>query len=799
MFSFWALYIVKDDQPHYLEIDNATEISYEWLSPMWNTETSTTWDFSLPRTPYNEELLLPSSDNGELIPLNEGRLQGYLTGLPWQETDEAYWGLLTVISATERRIKVQFLQKSLFEQKLEVPVSEIDVDIEEHRVEDLSSVWAADFEWSSRRLQSFIISWKIRTLLQQYATWAKYNCTNNLENKDLYLVSNRTNSIAASKITEDLYKEQPYKITDLRGNKKNYSVPHRIVKGEFDWEETLAMFPSLQSSRIALGLVRELLRLFCAQMLITEYVQGANKTPSVTYRGVYSSSARLYFGELSTYEWVKAPYPELQDVAERSNTEFSIQERNYLFPIVAMEEDKGLEFREYTRHDNTNQIPYCFYNDVVDGAPLGYTAKCRGCTFYVPWPDEFPYYYAYFRTKNPDYTNTVNLHPNSHLCDCTPTGVAVSTSQYGVDREHGTWKYLGEYLHTRNPYVHGRGAQRVSLPFQRGRFIAITLEKKKVYTYGDTLINSCERNTYFENAGETSYYDRTKSLSPQEFGQAVSIYDDLYSPSDEQMPDTSFCNKSSMRRWLDKNHPTYPNPKPPKDEDLPLPPGRDWDDDRRPWRPKPKKPFTPYSMRSVSALLSEDGESTQDKKKQFNDAWVKMVDKQKLFYAFTPFYLNMTPPLPCLEVEPYATTKPRADRLFIVGLRRTNSRVGIEMHPNAYNVLPHILDKGEKEIAGTYYEESLTNDLPLEELVLPYFRHLWHAVEGELSSWEEDEVFKYMTEFNYPKMDDASHIGNQRIKRVTLLLRRGECRIKSVRVIQFNRLATKDEFNTFLQ
>jgi hypothetical protein len=793
MYSFWALYIVKDEKAHYLELDDATEISYEWLSPMWNTETSTTWDFSLPRTPHNEELLLPSSANGELIPLNEGRLQGYLTGLPWQETDEAYWGLLTVLSASERRIKVQFLQKSLFEQKLEVPVREIKVSIaKDHRVEALSSVWASGEAWENGKLcKNAIIAWNILTLLEQIATWCGYSCKSNFYLiEKIYLVSNNYNAMGKAKIVVNKRPErEKYHLDDIRENGK-YQSGYVVEYAHLSNTEE----QSLQSSRIALGLVRDMLRLFCAQMLITEYVLGANKTPKVIYRGVYVNTARRYFGELSSYEWVQAPYPELQDVAERRNEAFSLQERNYLFPIIAMEEGKGLEFREYPAHDRSS-MHYCFYNDVFDGGAFYYQSRCGGRTYYVPWPDEFPYRYAYFRTPNPDYTNTVNLHPNSHLCDCTPTGVAVSTSQYGVDTEHGTWKYLGEYLQTRNPHVYGRGAQRVALSFQRGRFIAITLGKEGVPTHGDTLINSCIR---VSNRTNTVFFDRTKSLQAQAFCEALSISDlNLY--SDDFAPDTKFTLKSYLLPFLNKTHPKPPKPYDPPDDNLPLPPGKDWDDDRRPHRPIPRKPYTPYSMHSVSALQSVDGESILDKKKKFHDTSVRMVDKQKLFYAGAYFHLNTVPPLPCLEVEPYDPSKPRAERLFIAGLQKTNSRVEIEIHPNAYSVLPHIINRGKNEIGGTYYEESLTNDLPLDDLVLPYFRHLWHAVEGELRSWEEEEVFKYMTEFNYPAMNDQAHIGNQRIKRVTMVLRRNECRIKSVRVIQFNRMATEDEFNKFLQ
>ena len=207
MYCFWALYVIKDEKEHYLELDDATEISYEWLSPMWNTETSTTWDFSLPRTPHNEELLLPSSANGELIPLNEGRLQGYLTGLPWQDTDEAYWGLLTVLSANERRIKVQFLQKSLFEQKLERPVREIKVPFKEHetdpqktqfirhRVADMETIWASRAPWydGAPRKKAFI-AWDAATLLKQYAEELGYETNWDFSTEThIYIISNLYN------------------------------------------------------------------------------------------------------------------------------------------------------------------------------------------------------------------------------------------------------------------------------------------------------------------------------------------------------------------------------------------------------------------------------------------------------------------------------------------------------------------------------------------------------------------------------------------------------------------------------
>ena len=227
------------------------------------------------------------------------------------------------------------------------------------------------------------------------------------------------------------------------------------------------------------------------------------------------------------------------------------------------------------------------------------------------------------------------------------------------------------------------------------------------------------------------------------------------------------------------------------ENDIPLPPG--YDDDRKPWkRENLRSSFS--NLRSVSALPGVTTLSDEEGEKEFRDRQGFLKLGSKLFYAYTIFYLNTIPLMPCLELDPYDPSKPRAERLYIVGRKTDYSKTPITLHPNAANAkFPYEL------IEGAYKEACFSNDLPLDELVLPYFQHLWHAVEGELTRWEEEEVFKYMTEFNYPNTTDAAHIGNQRIKRVTMVLRRNECRIKSVRVIQFNRMATEDEFNKFLQ
>ena len=801
MYSFWALYVVKDEKAHYLELDDATEISYEWLSPMWNTETSTTWDFSLPRTPYNEELLLPSSANGELIPLNEGRLHGYLTGLPWQDTDEAYWGLLTVLSASERRIKVQFLQKSLFEQKLEVPVREIKVDYKpkKHRIAFHESAWAGGKEWRQGSVRdSGIIAWDAANLLAAYAEEFGYDLYNSyLGTNKFYLISNLPNSFPTRLRwvnNEECNYEKARFIRKKDGRLYEYSSYIPILDGDCDQTRQY-----LNSQRIAIKLIRDVLSLFCATFRTTEYIPGHTSKPRLTYRGAgITGSARVHLGELSSYEWVSAPYPHVQDVALRTEQDYSTQARSQLIPIVAYEQDHNESHRQYP----VGNVKFCFYNDIIDGRPYDYVGECTGRTFYPPYPKDKQLVYGYIPLE--DYYNPTFLKATSALCDCAPEGVAVSSSRYSVDTKEGVWRYIGENLTTRRPCIKGRGVHTVDIPFQRGRFIAITAPKESISTFGDTLLNS-ELKKYegpTADTGEFADLKESANLKVQPFEEPISLYvnNTTNIKADSKHLPSVVGNKGNAKNFYDffeymlkSNHPLPPSGGSGGGggghydwEDIPLPPG--YDDDRKPWKRENLK------LRSVSALPGVTTLNDEEGEQEFRDRQGFLKLGSKLFYAYTTFYLNTIPLMPCLELDPYDPSKPRAERLYIVGRKADYSKTPIELHPNAAKVkFPYEL------IEGSYKEACFTNDLPLEELVLPYFRHLWHAVEGELSSWEEEEVFKYMTEFNYPNTTDAAHIGNQRIKRVTMVLRRNECRIKSVRVIQFNRMATEDEFNKFLQ
>lgn len=121
MFCAWSLYVKPDPSAAYqcLDIDDVTEISYDWKSPYFFSELSATWDFSLPRTPDNEQLLIPKTNaDGELLPFTDGAVPAYFIGLPWQEEEEIDAGELSIVKLSELRITVQFRQINTLFQKL---------------------------------------------------------------------------------------------------------------------------------------------------------------------------------------------------------------------------------------------------------------------------------------------------------------------------------------------------------------------------------------------------------------------------------------------------------------------------------------------------------------------------------------------------------------------------------------------------------------------------------------------------------------------------------------------------------
>lgn len=789
MYSLWSFYVIKNGHTTYLELDDTTEIAYEWLSPMWCRETSATWDFTLPRTPHNAEALLPAFPNGELYPLNEGHHPAYITGLPWQEEEEAYWGLLTVVATTERRIRVQFLQKSLFEQELDKPAK--NVDLKWHgshyvlaRESDIAS-GLKGHSWEGWR--PVIIAWNIHRLLEGYISQLEYQGSVSTDpfQQQLYLVSNHTMRASVTKYRDKVLHGPKRDIGANDFTVLNYAISLYEGAGGNLHERNFR----IPMTMTALSLVRQITALCCMAMIIKEYASGKGDRVDFTYNN--RSNRDIYLGDLSAYEWVKAYYPDVPECPVKAQKQYTDACANYLIPTVAYEEGQSVDRREYPYSSHY----YTPYNDIADGAPFGYEGTAEGCFYYTPWTD-FPFYYAYFQKPESLYQTKIYLPAASHLCDCTPTPTAVATSQYGVDNERGTWVYEGEHT-IPLPRVKGRGAQNVAISFARTHFVGTNIRTDNVTLNGDSLLNGCDRIVGIGKLTGVVFYHLANF---RDYAQHIGRVKFRWENGKMVLPDTAYKgnHKGDLETWL-YNHGHTPSTKPPNPDEhdgLPLPPnwkrgggggGGNGKGGRHNFSNNEEGlRHIPSRLRSVALRGSNLSGFPDDV-----EPYTRFSFKQDLFHAIGTLALNTFPPQPTLAVDSYNSATQRAEKLFLVGRELLSHQVNI--HPRAKEKLGFYADR------WVYSHYELTNNIRIADTVKRYFRHMWHAVEGNLSAWDEAEVFAAMTEYTYPVDGDTNHIRNQRVKKVSLTLRRGECRIRAVRVIQFNHEASDAEWEAMLK
>ena len=754
MYSLWSFYVIKNGHTTYLE-------------------------------------LLPAFPNGELYPLNEGHHSAYITGLPWQEDDEAYWGLLTVVATTERRIRVQFLQKSLFEQELDKPAKKIVISWSNaHKIAARESVRASGNEWKGNSSQQFLIAFEITHLLDGFRRALKYagSVKTTALASPIYLLTNRltryTLPIKLVTLIESFWLQNP-SLTSIKGiNLIGFQGVPNFTSATVN----------LETETYALTLVRQITALCCMSMHVTEYVDGSKKSKKVDFaNNNQTNSRKIYLGDLSAYEWVKAYYPEIPDVAVKAPRTYNDKSRNLLIPILAYEDNGGDERREYS--PATYYV--AGYNDIGDGAPFGYRGRAVGREYYVPF-DKYPRYFLYFQKPESDYETGIYMPALNHLGDCRPKPCSVSTSQYGVDNERETWVYEGEAT-IAVPVVKGRGAQSVAVSFERRQFVATTLRKEKVTTHGDTLLNNCKR-VFLSSSPQIIFYHKDGSGHPQLFLKALKELEN----NRPVIPETSFAKNQEyyIDKWLKEEgkHNNDDIPSNPDEHDgLPLPPnwkrgggGGNGKGKHHNFASPDETTRRAITMRSVRGANEDNAEPSPRR-----ESYTTLSFKQDYFHAIGELLINTLPPQPTLAVDPYDPTKPRADRLFLVGWQTVFNQ-NINIHPAArgYGVR---IDKRPGRANGYYNGEYFTNSIRIADTVKRYFRHMWHAVEGNLSAWDEAEVFAAMTEYTYPADGDANHIRNQRVKKVSLTLRRGECRIRAVRVIQFNHEASDAEWKTMLK
>ena len=208
MFCLWALYIRSGEHNQPIDIDHQTEIAYQWQSPYYTGKHSNSWDFTVPRTPHNEAILLNRTTNGELIPFNTAEHSAYFIGLPWLTQSEIDSGILRLVQVSPSRFTLQFTQVNHLLERLKHATG-FQLRITPSSTDDFKGstpkFFIAQGESTRARTTSaaYCVAIRIDVLLQEilaFGAQAKKNIhiQHYLTTKpNLYLLSSRTNLLGS--------------------------------------------------------------------------------------------------------------------------------------------------------------------------------------------------------------------------------------------------------------------------------------------------------------------------------------------------------------------------------------------------------------------------------------------------------------------------------------------------------------------------------------------------------------------------------------------------------------------------
>ena len=494
MYSLWSLHIASDENTErgHIDVDYQTEISYEWLSPLFHRELSQSWDFTVPRTPHNESLLLPNNLGHERYPLNDWHTMAYFIGLPWLSDDDAEWGILSVVSTTERRIKVHFLQKNLFFQKIDCPANTVRLHSSNGGI--YSSLPAE----TTRARGEYIVSneWRdsaaalcVVRLIHSVAKTFLYD--ENIRDPFggyLYIVSN----ILGADIKFNIASNSASEIYEHDGSLESQYWFNREI------EKWLSYY-YIKSDRNLLKLITELSVLCCIHLIVTDKKPGATTKKNVRGISTYEvSNQLLFFGELSSYHWLQVEYPLVEDMEKTTTTRYPDENRVTLFPLVSYIEGLGINSR-----GSAPGRKFCFLNHIEDNHPATYSGLASVYEFYVPFKDKEVAKECYFPKKDNgggmSIPSTAELYTtlHTHFGNHSVEGVSCSSSQYKLEDDE-TYTYLGEYLPTKPVRIKNqRGAKMHPIPLARTNFVGQHIRKPYQYTtYADTLTGTTKYKYY---------------------------------------------------------------------------------------------------------------------------------------------------------------------------------------------------------------------------------------------------------------------------------------------------------------
>lgn len=796
MYSLWSLHIASDENTErgHIDVDYQTEISYEWLSPLFHRELSQSWDFTVPRTPHNESLLLPSNLGVERYPLNDWHTMAYFIGLPWLSDDDAEWGILSVVSTTERRIKVHFLQKNLFFQKIDCPANRVTLHSSNGGI--YSSLPAE----TTRARGEYIVSneWRdsaaslcvVRLIRAIVRTFLYDENIRDPFSGYLYIVSNILNADIKFNIASNSASE----IYEHDGSLESQYWFNREI-------EKFLSYYYIKSDRNLLKLITELSVLCCIHLIVTDKKPGATTKKNVRGISTYEMSNQLlFFGELSSYHWLQVEYPLVEDMEKTTSTKYPDENRVTLFPLVSYIEGLGINSR-----GSDPGRKFCFLNHIEDDHSATYEGRAYVYEFYVPFKDKKIANQCYF-PKQADSIGfpqwkTFNLYTSlhTHFGDHSVSGVSCSSSQYRLNYDE-TYTYLGEYLPTKTVRIKNqRGAKMHPIPLARTNFVGQHIIKPYQYiTYADTLTRGTIHTHYYQWWSSTWCYRLSERylLVPRPWHSNESNTPN--SAKYEAKYFWKYIKDEQVEKDLKDEFPTLPNPPRRPNNGGKSGGGGKHQDYMRPDDGQ-MTGFSTSAHAPHSGILSVRGDYypttmyTRGKPAppQYDEKIEDIEYHGDLFMAQGYVYAYTNPPRVCLNVDPYDSTKPRQDKLFLTASQ------GVYAKSKLVDSIARIGVHSQSSAFEDYF--YMTNDVykELRPVCQRLYKMLSWAVEGPIQSWDEQYVFAHMCEWTYP--DSAHHAGNQRIKKVSLTLRAGECTIRGVTVVHFNKEATDAEFEEACQ
>lgn len=828
MFCAWSLYVKPHPRAKYrcLDIDDVTEISYDWKSPYFFSELSATWDFSLPRTPDNEQLLIPKTNaDGELLPFTDGAVPAYFIGLPWQEEEEIDAGELSIVKLSELRITVQFRQiNTLFQKLVKLDGSALSIECESTYKETPPRAFLAlgeTIKANARLLQTYYkgcIAVRVDSLIEEILKVVGnyqivFSHAEDIEQLAMYLLYEKPLiSITSYSPPKDTYYRTnkhsvggtlDYKIvTDVTTDYDKYHNRIKIAryvdgKGSTPLPITEDLYSFLQKLLQLLGLTLHV-REFRSRYKFELY------SIQDTLRG------GPVLGELITYQWFpfkipnRIPYTEvldegirLENVKKNGDNIAPWEKLTYNAPYPNILYCKDFAGERYQTEDNNFTIPFRFYNREY---PIRFLSEVDHNKRIFEQIYSWGKYYkvnragfeflskddeglrdekvSYFKKTDVEVEKLLFYTLNSHIPG-HPTLYETTRSKYFPP--HTDMDYYNLYIDLFGDLYILRGTYWFYVG-KTSKTSTIEPWRKDIHPIDPpfkatrvVLVN------YADKQDITMSFDMalqftcvvTRSNKSRTTRYTAAFWD----------KESSYRN--SPYQWLIEDYDKYKYNKEHTDKG-----------DRFPYKAEQTnyKPLG-YSTSNVGVIYDLYGRVMKPSKRPpilpdipkpprpNPDDVAEGHGPHNIYPEWDYLYfgeirdikLRIAPPIPALNIR--ATTEIKDEPYFYIAQAKRLEFVA----DNPW--LPHL------NVHDSVRYWALVGDanVALEPIRRAYYNQFQRAILGDLRTWDEQQIFDNLYTPPYEPLDDPIRIGRQRVYSVKIKITRNEVRITGVTVVQYNK------------